>query len=328
MSEGLRDIYDKRIDALKRDIALERDADRKATLEIRLQDLEAERDRMAPGAGTEEKPDVRGKPSKKGDVPSLQPPGPIRNRWALLVGVNRYKDPAIPNLKYCVNDVLALEETFRGAGYAVVALHDDVDPKKEHLLPERDNVEAELARICRSAGPDDLVLAHFACHGRLVDGEPVLITREIREPTLAKKALPVAEVEKQMRESGARRLVLILDACHTGVEIGRDLADPRFIHNVYELAEGFAMIAASTSQQKAQEWGEKEHGVFTYYLLEGLGGGADHAGKGFVTVEDLGNYVLDGLRRWNVEHGGLLQEPTARIEGLGDMIVADYRKGA
>jgi uncharacterized caspase-like protein len=139
---------------------------------------------------------------------------------------------------------------------------------------------------------------------------------------LAEKALPLAEVERRMRESEARRLVLTLDACHTGVEIGRDLADPAFMRNAYELAEGFALLAASTAQQVAQEWDEVEHGVFTYYLLQGLSGAADRDGKGFVTVDDVKNHVLDGLRRWNVEHGGLIQEPTARTEGLGDMILA------
>lgn len=251
------------------------------------------------------------------------PPGPIRDRWALLVGVNRYVDPSFAPLKFCVNDVLALARALRDLGYTVVALHDDAD--EERLLPTRENVEAELARLCQVVGPDDLLLAHFACHGKLVDGQPVLVTRETRAPTLARRALPLAEVERAMRESQARRLVLTLDACHTGVEIGRDLADPEFIRNAYDLAEGFALIAASTAQQVAQEWKEKEHGVFTYYLLEGLGGQADRADKGFVTVDDLKTHVLDGLRRWNVEHGGLLQEPTARSEGLGDIILADYR---
>ena len=264
---------------------------------------------------------LRGESSLSG--PRVLPTGPIRDRWALLVGVDRYVDPAFAPLKFCVNDVLALEWTLKGLGYTVVALHDEAD--EERLLPTRDNVEAELARLCRVAGPDDLLLVHFACHGTLVNGQPVLVTRETRAPTLARKALPLAEVEHQMRESQARRLVLTLDACHTGVEIGRDMADPEFIRNAYELAEGFALIAASTAQQVAQEWKEKEHGVFTYYLLEGLSGQADRAGKEFVTVDDLKTHVLDGLRRWNVEHGGLLQEPTARTEGLGDIVLADYR---
>jgi len=267
-------------------------------------------------------PTARGQASLA--APPMPPPGPIQNRWALLVGVDRYVDPAIPSLRTTHNDVLALETALEGLGYTVVALHDQAP--QEHLLPTRDNVEAELARLAQVAGPDDLLLVHLACHGKLVNGQAVLVTREVRAPTLAEKALPLVEVEQRMRHSQARRLVLILDACHTGVEIGRDLADPEFIRNAYDLAEGFALLAASTAQQVAQEWNKQQHGVFTYYLLEGLSGQADRQGKRFVTVDDLKTHVLNGLRRWNVEHGGLLQEPTARTEGLGDIILADYRR--
>ncbi len=277
---------------------------------------------VAPGATPG--PGIRGASSMRPVGQPVIPLGPIRNRWALLMGVNRYVDPAFPPLKFCINDVLALEQMLQSLGYTVVTLHDDA--REERLLPTRENVEAELTRLCQVVEPDDLLMAHFACHGKLVDGQPVLITRETRAPTLAKKALPLADVEKQMRESKARRLVLTLDACHTGVEVGRDLGDPQFIQNAYDLAEGFALIAASTAQQIAQEWAEKEHGVFSYYLLEGLSGKADRQGKRLVTVDDLKTHVLDGLRRWNVEHGGLLQEPTARTEGMGDIILADYRR--
>lgn len=257
-------------------------------------------------------------------IAKVAQPKPIQNRWALLVGVNRYTDFAFPALKFCVNDVLTLEETLKGLGYIVVCLHDQLDWNNPRF-PTRDNVEAELTRLCQSVGQDDLLLVHFACHGKLVDGLPVLSLQNTRLPTLARTGLPLAEVKQQMRQSQAKRLVLTLDACHTGVEIGRDIADPQFIHNAYELAEGFALIAASTAQQIAQEWGEKEHGVFTYYLLEALSGKADRSNKRFVTVDDLKTHVLDGLRRWNVEQGGAIQEPTAQTEGMGDMILADYR---
>lgn len=259
-------------------------------------------------------------------VRPASPTGPIRERWALLVGVDHYQDPAVPTLKYCVNDVLALERALKELGYTVVTLRDDADDSQ--WQPTRNNVEARLALLCQSVQPDDLLLVHFACHGHLAQGAPVLVMQDTHITTpaiLTRQSLPLVEVERQMRGSQARRLVLTLDACHTGVEMGRDLTDPQFIHNVYELAEGFALIAASTAQQIAQEWREKEHGVFTYHLLEGLSGKADRAGKGFVTVDDLKTHVLDGLRRWNVTHSGVLQEPTVRSEGMGDIILADYR---
>jgi hypothetical protein len=269
---------------------------------------------------TEQRPTVRKLTPAPGPT-SLKPPGPIRNRWALLMGVNDFVDPAIPNLRYCVNDVLAMQDLLQKHGYTTIALHDNAC--HPYLIPTRDNLEAELVRLCSAAGPDDLLWIHLACHGQLVNGEPVLITQETREPTLSRKALPFSEVERQMRESRARRLVLTLDACHTGVETGRALTDPDFIRNAHQLAEGFVLLAASTAQQVAQEWQEEEHGVFTYFILDGLSGQADRAHKGFVTVDDLKLHVLDGLRRWRVQHAGLIQEPTARTEGMGDMVLVE-----
>jgi hypothetical protein len=258
----------------------------------------------------------------------IQERRPIKNRWAFLVGVNRYNDPSVQSLNFCVEDVVALDEKLKALGYTVVCLHDRLD-SDNHRFPTRNNVEAELIQLCSMVDPDDLLLVHFSCHGKLLtDKQPVLIVRDTRLPTLAKTGLPLAEVKQQMCSSKARRLVLTLDACHMGVETERGIDDPQFIHNVYELAEGFALIAASTAQQKAQESPDQKSGVFTYYLLEGLSGKADRGKKEFVTVDDLKTYVLDSLRRWSVENGGIIQEPTAQTEGLGDIILADYRNSS
>ncbi|WP_088889395.1 CHASE2 domain-containing protein [Leptolyngbya ohadii] len=258
------------------------------------------------------------------DSPQSGLPTPTQNRWALLVGINRYVDPAFATLNFCVNDVLALEKLLKQLGYTVVCLHDNLD-RDDPRFPTRDNIEAELTKLCQSVRKDDLLLVHFACHGVLIDRQPFLITQQTRHINIAKQGLPLAEVESQMRSSAASRLILTLDACHTGAEMGRDVSDPEFIRNAHELAEGFVLIAASTAQQVAQEWRSVRHGVFTYYLLEGLSGKAVRGDRAFVTVNDLQTYVLDNLRRWSIQHKGLIQEPTVRSEGLGDMILADYR---
>jgi len=258
----------------------------------------------------------------------IQERRPIKNRWAFLVGVNRYNDPSVQSLNFCVEDVVALDEKLKALGYTVVCLHDRLD-SDNHRFPTRNNVEAELNTLCRMVDPDDLLLVHFSCHGKLLtDKQPVLIIKDSRLPTLARTGLPLAEVKQQMCSSKARRLVLTLDACQMGVETERGIDDPQFIHNVYELAEGFALIAASTAQQKARESPDRKSGVFTSYLLEGLSGKADRDKKEFVTVDDLKTYVLDSLRRWSVENGGIIQEPTAQTEGLGDIILADYRNSS
>ena len=155
----------------------------------------------------------------------------VGNRWAFLVGVNRYIDNNFGRLKFCVNDVKALERILTEVGYQVVCLHDELS-SDDHRFPTRDNIEAELKGLCSQIAPNDLLWVHFACHGTQLDKgngkEPVLIARDTRQHLLETRSLPVAEVEKIMKGSGAKRLILTLDACHTGIDIGRDLTDPEF----------------------------------------------------------------------------------------------------
>lgn len=278
------------------------------------------RDNLKPETKTETT--IRGTKKRKIEEEKRQP---IKNRWAFLVGVNRYNEPRVDKLDFCVKDVQKLEKKLKDLGYTVMCLHDDLESDSRRF-PIHNNIEAELINLCKMVDVDDLLLVYFACHGKLGrDEQPMLIVRDTRLPTIEKTGLSLADIKKSMHSSKARRLVLTLDACHMGVETGRGIDDPQFIQNAYELAEGFALIAASTAQQKALESPEKNSGVFTHYLIEGLSGDADREKKGFVTVDDLKTYVLHSLRRWSIENDEVIQEPTAKTEGLGDMIVADYR---
>jgi hypothetical protein len=249
--------------------------------------------------------------------------GPIRNRWALLVGVNRYIDTAVPRLSYCVADVQAMQHALEPLDYTVVAMHDALDRDNERF-PTRANVEAELTKLCQVAQPDDLLLLFFACHGRRVGERPLLLLHDTRLLTLARTGLALDEIETHICNV-ARCRVMLLDACNAGGDGQRALPDTEFIRHVYEQARGFALIAASTAQQQAHEQPGLGHGVFTHFVLEGLGGAADRNGKRFVTVNDLSVHVLDALRRWSMTAGGALQEPTARTETVGDIILADHR---
>ena len=255
---------------------------------------------------------------------------PIQQRWAFLVGINAYDDPRFHWLNFCVNDVIALEKLLTELGYTVLAMYDEHPQTNRH--PTKDNVEAELQQLCQRVEQDDLLFVHFACHGKLVAGQPILIMRDSRDILLSQpeRRLSVAQIEKIMRDSGASRLFLSLDACHTGVEMGRGADDPEFIRNVYDLAEGFVVLAASTAQQKSQEWGAVQHGVYTYYLLQALSGvlekgKPDEKKELFASVDYVESHVVNELRKWGVQNGGVIQEPTIKKEGMGHIILADWR---
>ena len=259
---------------------------------------------------------------------------PIKNRWALLVGINSYTDPHFSDLQYCVNDVLSLQALLQAAGYTTVCLHDGLDhdgnTAKKHRLPTRINIGDEIKQLCEQVEPDDQLLVYFACHGtRLENGDPVLVTSDTRQYALAERAISISELERWMRGSGAERLVLMLDACNIGLGTSeRRVVDHEFIHNVHELATGFELIAASTYQESARELDEVEHGLFSHYVLQGLLGKAnrdEEADFNFVSVNELCDYVQNELKKKGVSDG-IYQQPMKRSDGnLGDMILADWR---
>ena len=258
--------------------------------------------------------------------PTQRPP--IQNRWAFLVGINGYADKSFPQLRYCVNDVKSLDQLLGQVGYTVVCLHDEL-PVRDARFPRYSYIEAEFKQLKDTFGKEDLLLVYFACHGtRGGDGIPRLVAEDTRAETLTDTGIAVADVERWMRESGAGQLVLMLDACHMGQGTDERKAEvvSKFVKGVYERRpEGFALLASSTAGQVAREFGELQHGLFSYHVLSGLAGAATVPDEDRVTVGSLKRYVMGALTREAVK-SGVSQMPQGRLQGdldLADAVLVD-----
>jgi len=95
----------------------------------------------------------------------------------------------------------------------------------------------------------------------------------------------------------------------------RLLGDDQFLERLTR-SRGRVVITASGPNEVALESPDLGHGIFTYYLLEGLAGKADRNGDGLVTVSELYEYVEDQVDRKAREAGGR-QRPLMKgeIEG-------------
>ncbi|HND49360.1 MAG TPA: caspase family protein [Anaerolineales bacterium] len=240
-------------------------------------------------------------------------------KYAFLVGINQYES-GIRELNYCVNDAIKLGATLQKHGYQVRILHTEVEDS--NLFPRRSSIIDELAAWTQNLLPEDTLYVHFSCHGDLIGEESVLIVSDTRHRSISKTALKLNDVIETMKSGRARKLVLSLDVCHGGVDMGRALIDKAFMQNVYENAEGFVVLAASTAHQKAYEVHEYQHGLFTYFLIKGLSGDADADENGVISVEDIRNYVLHQISQWNMQNHKR-QEPTYRAEGIGEIILVN-----
>lgn len=84
---------------------------------------------------------------------------------------------------------------------------------------------------------------------------------------------------------------------------------------------GKVIITASAANEVSVENDELQHGVFTYYLLEGLHGKADFAGDGLITLDEAYLYVAEKVSQAT----GQEQHPAKRGTMEGDFVLSIIR---
>ena len=233
-----------------------------------------------------------------------------------LVGINHYKDNFLP-LNYCTNDVVVLGQVLKKHNYEVTILNDNIE--NDNLIPLKSNIETELIILTESLVAEDTLFVHFSCHGSIYNNEAILIASDTRNRNLSTTSLQLNRVIEIMKSGRAKKLVLSLDVCYAGVNTTRGI-DENFLINVYQKAEGFALLAAGTSDQVVFEIEEFQHGLYSYFLINGLDGNADFDCDGRISVEDIRNYVLNSIRERGLINGQH-QDPTYRCEGIGEILL-------
>jgi uncharacterized caspase-like protein len=227
-----------------------------------------------------------------------------RNVWAVIVGINDY--PRLPKLKYAVNDARGfyrlLVEDNRVPAENVTLLLDE----QASLVSLRSTLGTRLKNAARE---NDMVIIYFAGHGATErdvtspdgDGlEKYLLPFDTDPADLYTTALPMVEIARIFNRIRSERLVFIADACYSGASGGRTISisgvragiSEGFLERVAS-GRGKVILTASAPNEVSLEKDELEHGVFTYYLLEGLRGPADTDRDGMVSVEEAYRYVTE-----------------------------------
>ena len=193
--------------------------------------------------------------------------GKLGTYRALIIGINDYQDPKIPDLKTAVNDAQAMAEI----------LHEKYGFEINLLLgsqaTERGIYNA-LRRLAASAKPNESILIYYAGHGDL--------DRQYNDgwwiPVDAKAGIPITyldniQVQKAMRNMKARHVLLISDSCYSGTLFGQAREIPRVITDKYYLNlynEKSRWGMTSGNKTPVSDDGTKGHSVFAYQLLKEL----------------------------------------------------------
>ncbi|HUF13620.1 MAG TPA: caspase family protein [Longimicrobiales bacterium] len=231
-------------------------------------------------------------------------------RWAVIIGVSDYADSRIRPLRYADRDARAFYDFLvsDAAGLGGFPRENVV------LLLNRDathqNLRTALFNFLKEATEDDQIVVYFAGHGA-PDPERLnqlyLLTYDTRVDNIAGSAFPMDQVAQATRELLARDIIVIADACHSaGVggqvalrDINVNQINQTFLQELNASTGGLTIFTASQATQASHEgeqWGGG-HGIFTWYMLEGLRGQADEDEDRIVTMVEMMEFTRERVRR-------------------------------
>lgn len=244
---------------------------------------------------------------------------------AVLIGIDKYDNPEITPLRYTVNDVKAfydalVDPAIGGGNRDNVVL---MVPEGERALrPTRAGILVQIKKAALRTRPDDTLILYFAGHGMETADGRFLLGVDADPLLLSDTAVPIDRLPAILSDVRASRILVIVDACRNDPAAGRAQADnpmgeaferglrPRVL--APDGGGGPRQIAtwlACGVGQRAWEYSEHEHGVFSYYLLEGLKGGAADGGE--VTLTNLAAHVESQVAEWARRNG---KEQTPKLD--------------
>lgn len=227
---------------------------------------------------------------------------PIRGKkYALLIGISRYQEPEINDLEYADADARSLYEFLQQPSAGGFSKDDML------LLANEDatlaSIQNSLTEFVARASANDLLLIFFAGHGapdRTAEQNLYVIAHDTQVENMSNTALSMPRLLNYIEQNvRSKRVVMLMDTCHSAglyATSNRDFTNNltnQYLENMLYSEEGRAVITSSDVNQRSKEsskWGNG-HGVFTYYLLEGLKGNADLNGDHLVSLGELFSYV-------------------------------------
>ncbi len=252
--------------------------------------------------------------------------------WAVVIGISQYR--AVQPLRYADKDALAFHD--------YLANHIGIPKEQTTLLL---NDQATLMNLKRTLGTDlkrkasekDTVIVYYAGHGAPEadasanddDGlEKYIVPYDADPKDLYTTGLPMREIETIFQRLTPERVIFISDSCYSGATAGRTFAtasrravvSENFLSRLSK-GKGRIVLSASKASEVSEEREELGHGVFTYYLLEGLRGKADADKDGIITVDEAYGYVSKRVP----EVTGQNQHPVKKGEVEGQLVLGHVR---
>ena len=245
--------------------------------------------------------------------------------YAVVIGVANYRNVHPPLPEAVLNDARDVTAVLTSNAYC------GYDQGNVNLLLD-DNatltrIRATLDSVAGVSGPQDSVVIFFSGHGALLGdpADPVSAILPVEFDCRAPDATSLSETEfsSALRRISAQRLLVLIDACHSGgagsfkgAAAGESLALGYSEKSLGRLAQGAGrvLIASSRASEESLVLSNARNSVFTSHLLGALRGGARTSGDGVIRVFEIFNHVAKMVKRAVPER----QHPIFKASDLED----------
>jgi tetratricopeptide (TPR) repeat protein len=224
--------------------------------------------------------------------------------YAIIVGVSEYA--SLKSLNYADNDAILFKHFLMSSSGGEVP----EDNIKLMLNAEATSTNFWVNGISwlesKPLKKGDKVYLFMAGHGDAInESEFFFLTHDCQPGNDKNNYILTGNIQLYNLKSRIRRwtssgvsVVLALDACRTGDLPGGTDGQSFFATSVAEMRSGEIMLLSASPNQVSFE--DKSfgggHGLFTFYLVEGLSGKADEDSDGTVTLAELQDYVKKNVR--------------------------------
>jgi len=229
--------------------------------------------------------------------PSFAQGAPQPNAFALIVGIEKYRDVPPPTGARADAQAFAkVAERTLGIPEAQVRLLLD-----EHAT--RGDLEKALAWLELNVPAGGRVIFFYSGHGAPdpVSGTAYVLPYDGDPAALDQTALPLSVVTERLAQTKAAEAVAFLDACFSGTG-GRSVlpkgARPLVRVQAPVIAKGVSVLASSSGSEISGASADGQNGLFSKYLLQALGGAeADADGDLQISMAELLSYVEPRVAR-------------------------------
>jgi len=257
----------------------------------------------------------------QGISPAMNPNRPIKDKWALVIGISNFKDPAL-NLKYAAKDAIDFRNYLCSEG----------NFKSDHVkiltdkTATRENIVKALGEgwLTRVANRDDLVVVYVSSHGssakQAVAGVNMLVAYDTNMQNQLATGIPMEWLTQIIKDQvHCDRVVLVLDVCHSGAaQTASKGLTRRFDFNPDHVGVGSGQLVLCSSQADQVSWESANYpnSVFTRRLIEGL------RRNGVKTkLSEAFSYMQEHVEEEVLRDRAVVQTPVLRKLWSGDDVV-------